>query len=608
MYQDRLSNDATLQRLIAEQSPQWKVRSRITSGEEYCWVAINHDEPRRHWVAALGAKGQNNGDTALTWHLDPDMAANIFATRENARTLAQAVTSTYLPTYAIPPSVSMWWINTSFSMETVLAAKIVEVRQGILDQYGFIVYNLVRDPDWKTRPLLTPLVGKITDTGLVRYSFRGCIVDFNQITHHNLLNLLNDQVPVHYQWFPTDIGPFDPRTLKAEDYDNLNREKHQTQERNLKDEKQETNKPGQVAKIVKGQAWFYKMSQKGKKTSISREECTVFEDNDDDEEASGPAIMRVDAAEIMYMLPDIKNNSQSPSVLLPSDEVLHRICSAYRVDARLIIGPPVYLSGITFPATPAPRLGTLVMLFQSAIRVVHDFYVDPAASPAASVPTLLRHGASYCILTPRSQVTRVPPLTGSYPSYLDTRNTHPGLLNLKDLNYWNVYLAHAQALLRRPYAQRFLTLGEILWHLALQFGPPSLVNHTLADLSSDVMIWGIGDIVNSRWDDSVTAADIATLIGFWSEADEQWFQLHLRNLSSGNAEAGKTCKDWKCFFRPISTARLSDASIYGSEAFASAYDKHYFYSGKDAGDNTICYSGFQQDNGGYLSVQEVAIQ
>lgn len=165
------------------------------------------------------------------------MAANIFTTRENTCTLAQAVTSTYLPTYAIPPSVSMWWINVSFSTETVLAAKIVEVRRGILDQYGFVIYNLVRDLDWKTRPLLTPLVGKITDTGLIRCSFRGCIVDFNQIAHHDLLNLLNDQVPVHYQWFPTDIGPFDPRTLKAEDYDNLNREKHQTQERNLKDEK-----------------------------------------------------------------------------------------------------------------------------------------------------------------------------------------------------------------------------------------------------------------------------------------------------------------------------------------------------------------------------------
>lgn len=74
-----------------------------------------------------------------------------------------------------------------------------------------------------------------------------------------------------------------------------------------------------MAKIVKGQARFYKMSQKGKKTSISRseykhlsqsnhtehlylltrEECTVFEDDDNDEEASGPAIMRVDAAEIV---------------------------------------------------------------------------------------------------------------------------------------------------------------------------------------------------------------------------------------------------------------------------------------------------------------------
>jgi hypothetical protein len=725
MYRDGFSNDATLQRVVAEKSSLWKVRSRTRPGQEYYWVAINHDEPRvgappvkpsqrsrkivdsdvlrdhdwslnsdywdasrpyrayiplypdstgfpqGHWVAALEAQGRKNANAASTWRLDPEMAANVFATREHTHTLVQAVTSTYMPPYTIPPSVSLWWINTYFPTEAALAAKIADVRRGILDQYGFIVYNLVRDPDWNTRPLLVPLVGKITDTGLVRCSFRGCIVDFNEIAHDDLLNLLNDQVPVHYQWFPTDVGPFDPRTLKAEDYDDLNRERYQTQER-------ERDQTAERLDLLTGEV------------------CTVFKDDDDDEEASGAAVSRVGGAEavlsqtqtrthrdvtptvegtpvvtlgvtnaapsqahaetahkqmgivadMQVVLPGIKNanvsrkdrraetdfsleedtgpialqfpsvpaiaclpyqfsprqpplhppafipntqNPQSPSVLLPCKEGLRRIRSAYGADARLIIGPPVCLRGITFPATPAPRLGTLVMPFQSAIRVAHDIYIDPAASATASVPTLLQRGASYRVLVPRSQVIRVPS-TVNYLRYLNTRNTYPRLLNLKDPNYWNVYLAQVQALLRRPYARRFLTLGGILWRLALQFGPPSLLNQALAGPSSDVMIWGIGDVVDGQWDDSVTAADIATLIGvseagscwpphdvwnascrwkgFWSDADEKWFQSHLRNLSSGNAEAGKTRKDWKRFFRPISTARSSDASIYGSEAFA----------------------------------------
>ncbi|KAG1891932.1 uncharacterized protein F5891DRAFT_1197228 [Suillus fuscotomentosus] len=248
------------------------------------------------------------------------------------------------------------------------------------------------------------------------------------------------------------------------------------------------------------------------------------------------------------------------------------------------------------PGTPAshsavsrqPQLGTLVMLFQSAIRVTYDICVDPAASPA---PTLLQRGASYCIFTPRSQAIRVLFLTGNYPSYLDALcNTHPGLLNLKNLDCWNIYLEQVQALLMCPYTRQFLTLGGILWRLVLQFSPPSLLNHALAGPSSDIMIWGIGDIANGQCDDSVAAVDSATLIDvseagsfwlphdiwdascrwkeFWSDTDEQWFQSHLQNLSSRNVGASKTHKDWKCFFRPISAAKSSDTSIYGSEAFA----------------------------------------
>ncbi|KAG2046468.1 hypothetical protein BDR06DRAFT_1014721 [Suillus hirtellus] len=228
------------------------------------------------------------------------MAAKIIATTENAHALMQAMAFTYTPSYAIPPSISLWWIDASFSTEVALTAKIEGVCRGILDQYGFIVYNLVRDPDWKTHSLLAPLVGKIIDTGLVHCSFRGCIMDFNKIAHHDLLNLLRDQVPVHYQWFPTDIGPLDPRTLKATDYDDFNRETYHTREMKT-DEKQhgEIKKPGQAAKVVKGEALFYKMSKKGRnKTLISRAEynrisqschvvrlnlltgevCTVFED------------------------------------------------------------------------------------------------------------------------------------------------------------------------------------------------------------------------------------------------------------------------------------------------------------------------------------------
>ncbi|KAG1744812.1 hypothetical protein EDB19DRAFT_1826951 [Suillus lakei] len=717
MYQHHSSNDTTLRGLIAEQSPWWNVRSRTRPGQEYCWVAINHDEPR---VGGAPVKSSQRSQK--------DVDSNILSDDDCCGLHLHAII--HHTTQRLPV------VDRCFSTEVALTAKIEGVRRGILDQYGFVVYNLVRDPDWKTRSLLAPLVGKIIDTGLIHCSFRGCIVDFNKIAHHDLLNLLRDQVPVHYQWFPTDIGPLDPCTLKATDYNDFNWETYHTREMKT-DEKQhgEIKKPGQAAKVVKGEALFYKMSKKGRnKTLISRAEynrisqschvvrlnlltgevCTVFEDEqtqtrheetpaivgtpvvtlgvmnavpvDSEVQAETPhkrtqtqtcreempavagmpvvtlGVMNAVPSEIQaetphkqtcmvadtqaLVLPNIKNtNAQNgqraetlvslgeddtgpttlqfpsapgsppvplivslprqsshcqflphPPILipnaLPSNKGLQLIRSAYEEDMYLIIGPPVYLrlSGIIFPATPAPRLGTLVMSFQSAIRVAHDIYDHPAASPAASVPNLLRRGASYRVFTPISQVTRVPSLTRGHPSYLDSRNTYPELLNFKDPNYWNTYLARVQALLRRPYVRRFLTMGGILWHLALQFGPPSLLNDALAGPSLDVTTWGIGEVNGQSWDDSVTAADIAMLIGvsgtgscwpphdvwnsscrwkgFWSDADEQWFQSHLRNLSSGNTEAGKTRKDWKHFFRPISAARSSDTSIYGSEAFA----------------------------------------
>ncbi|KAG1761650.1 hypothetical protein EDD22DRAFT_847617 [Suillus occidentalis] len=270
MYQHCSSNDTTLWWLIAEQSPWWKVRSRTRPGQEYSWVAINHNELRvgavpvkssqrykkivdsntlsdddwflnsncwdmscpyrayillspdstslSHWMTTLEAQGQNSVNMLSAWHLDPDMVVEIVVTTENAHALM-------------------------------------------------------------------------------------------------------DQVPLHYQWLHTDIGPLDPRTLKATDYDNFNWEKHQTQDTKI-DEKQhgEIKKPGRVAKVVKGKAQYYRMSNKGRnKTLISRAEykrlsqschaerlnlptrevCTIFEDNNNNNnnnEASGPAIMMVNGA------------------------------------------------------------------------------------------------------------------------------------------------------------------------------------------------------------------------------------------------------------------------------------------------------------------------
>ncbi|KAG1884750.1 hypothetical protein F4604DRAFT_1676842 [Suillus subluteus] len=73
-------------------------------------------------------------------------------------------------------------------------------------------------PDWRKHPALKPLVGEITDIGLVGCRYRGTIVEFDKIDPSHLRTLLTKCIPIHYQWFSTSTGPFDLNKLGAMDY------------------------------------------------------------------------------------------------------------------------------------------------------------------------------------------------------------------------------------------------------------------------------------------------------------------------------------------------------------------------------------------------------
>ncbi|KAG1883314.1 hypothetical protein F4604DRAFT_1920517 [Suillus subluteus] len=151
------------------------------------------------------------------------MRAKLLSTQACANTLFDAVVSTYGPQYIIPARSRMDWIDNSFSSEEALAAKVGDARQQILDQYGFIIYNIRQDPRWRTRSGLQVHILSIISTGLDSCYTIGCIMDFNRrdISTAELYCLLSCGIAVHYQWFPTDAGPFDPKALRAQNYDFL---------------------------------------------------------------------------------------------------------------------------------------------------------------------------------------------------------------------------------------------------------------------------------------------------------------------------------------------------------------------------------------------------
>ncbi|KAG1743580.1 uncharacterized protein EDB91DRAFT_1080983 [Suillus paluster] len=902
MFPESSGQRSQLQRLVDEKSSWWRVTSRKTDGQEYVWVVINAIHPRvgpapprpdqrtdktlsngvlqdhdwsttpdhwdisrpyrpyipdlpktqlfpdSSWIATAWPLGSDWGISGPGgWCLSSEMRTKLLATRANAYTLVGAIISAYKPWYIIPTELRLDWIDNSFPSEEVLAAQVGDVRQHILDQYGFIAYNLRQDPHWRTHPGLRAHILRVTNTGLDSCWHIGCIMDFKRMDFFvsELYDLISHDVPIHYQWFPADAGPFDPRALRANDYDFIQNIRRTQVEWQWSTAAQSANSmdPPAVPPPAQKKAKYFKASRRFKTDTweeISKNaykelsnwcaaECVklptrdvfvTYEYEGADEEYVAPVGSVISAKEMAaYVLgiaaqpnpisavintkemaahalelaaqpttvsapsaatlalttgessssaqsglrpakkdspaaatptaepstlehsepvpvtkvtpratvpniviraqsrspgaesaislgeeddvpfsfgshvapraPDytpVSPRSPSPSLAVtvplpaPSSSRLpppHRqkclvflddyssssrkrtisfvsspsgagenkrprmaapptssrptlmqrlhgviatfpaasplapepsppqqlplaqvqilpvrvevglplIAESYQANELQIDGP-VFMMGITFPAAPVLRSGRLTTTFQSAIWVVYDQLLSPNASPADSLQTLLRSGAPFRVFAPLPN-TAFQQLAVA-PSYLLRRNVFQGF-DLTNLGYWNIYTSQVRELLCRPFACCFLTLGGILWRIALQFGPNTLVQEALVGPSSAVMLWGSGELVSNLWDDFVTPEEINTLLGrshsgsescwppndlwdsskkwkgFWSDADEAWFQLHLANLLSGNLQAPKSWRTWKTSFRP---AKLdTPLEIYAQELF-----------------------------------------
>jgi len=67
-------------------------------------------------------------------------------------------------------------------------------------------------------------------------------------------------------------------------------------------------------------------------------------------------------------------------------------------------------------------------------------------------------------------------------------------------------------LLKKLFACGFFSLKGILWWLALQFGPADLIAQALAGPFSYVTVWQSGDMSGGLCNDSIIAAEKASLL------------------------------------------------------------------------------------------------
>ncbi|KAG2062536.1 hypothetical protein BDR04DRAFT_1165043 [Suillus decipiens] len=153
------------------------------------------------------------------------------------------------------------------------------------------------------------------------------------------------------------------------------------------------------------------------------------------------------------------------------------------------------------------------------------------------------------------------------------------------------YESRVRALLCYPFARRFLTMGGIVWRIALHYGPSSLLSAALSGPSTDAYIHYHVDHAGPYIDDTVSQADINLLLGStnkgsfwptlntwtktqkwhgeWSSENEVWFQNRLRDMHSRKEDAVVTHAQWDRKCRKHTAHTLSNPQTIGTEAQAA---------------------------------------
>ncbi|KAG1818941.1 hypothetical protein EV424DRAFT_1539897 [Suillus variegatus] len=173
------------------------------------------------------------------------------------------------------------------------------------------------------------------------------------------------------------------------------------------------------------------------------------------------------------------------------------------------------------------------------------------------------------------------------PAYLDVMPR--GLT--ENGNAVDAYVRQVRRLLGYPHARRFLTMGGLVWRIALHYGPPDLFSAALSPPSTDATLHLHFDRFGSDIDDRVTDGEIDLLLGItdrgslwptpdlwwrwqkwqgeWSEDLERWFQERIAVMTSRPLSALLTHARWKSSIRRHTQVALEDPSTVGTEAHAA---------------------------------------
>jgi hypothetical protein len=200
---------------------------RLDSGQlrwEWCLLP-DHDYPGMPWRSYIPRKNDwlregtqgwvfrklhptkfvDPSTTSPSLRIHPTLKSDIQLTFRVIQLICNDVVQVYhrpIPTHLMDGLRTIAWLNDDYVETSSLLSVLWDARRCLLECYGWVSYRLFRDSQpWRERKWgdhFVNLVDKILR--FLTAPKRGCIIDPASISTEEVVALVQDEVPIHYQW------------------------------------------------------------------------------------------------------------------------------------------------------------------------------------------------------------------------------------------------------------------------------------------------------------------------------------------------------------------------------------------------------------------------
>ncbi|KIK36125.1 hypothetical protein CY34DRAFT_16598 [Suillus luteus UH-Slu-Lm8-n1] len=502
-----------------------------------------------------------------------------------------------------------------------ISTEVWKLRRLVLIAWGYIIYSLLNAAeDWKQHALCTPqFIQNVTSSGLLGLPCRGLIIQAqNPPPFADIVIYLHHQVPIHYYWTTGCVHWLDPAALLSMDI-------HAAPSPRPADRLT-------LSIVVEGPPTQYSFWRAGEfpisNGEIHKQRVFVTSDsNVTRTEITGQAdlIHELQAHYVSRLFPE-----PTGDIVLIREESI-KVTPAGNTSRETDLG----VSNFTPPAGTPQSLSipTLVHLFNLLQAVDNPktqwiyqqfdkpyiYFSSDYCVPKIPLPEAVEfvtHGKLVVskrtearLVLWRAQYPQVPVwffahrclslgmdwrvfTASSTPTLQPSISTSTSPRPLKaGTSFFVDYARRVHSLLQLPHARRFLTMGGLLWRIALHYGPSELFASAISGPSSDASKLFRCEAHDTLVDDTVSDEDINLLLGItdrgsiwptldlweknenwageWGARSERWFTARIREIERSSLSAILTRQQWKSAIRRHTVTAFKSDRTFGTEAHAA---------------------------------------